>query len=181
MGFSATGVAALVGAVSAAAGATASIISGNAARSNARHAADLQQQAQEQQKANDASKAAEERRQQFREQRVKQARIEQASINTGTDQSSGQLGAVSGSATQLSSNVGFNLGQLQGANRIGELNQGAADSMFDARRDLDNGAEISSIFNTVGSVAGTYGKVSAKNKVTSGVYDASFDNPNDYG
>lgn len=88
-----------------------------------------QRAAGNEQRAQNASQAARERRQQIREERIKRARIMQASENTGVQSSSGELGAVAGLGTNLASNVGANLGALQTAQQISLFEQQAADHM----------------------------------------------------
>lgn len=79
------------------------------------------------QAALNAQQAANERRQQVREERIRRARVLSAAENTGTEGSSGALGAVGGFATQLGANIGTNLGQLFGTGRINQYSQSAAD------------------------------------------------------
>ena len=104
---------------------TASFVVSQEAARDARRA---QSKISAQQKAERAAQAARERRQQIREERVRRARILQSSENTGTDGSSGELGALGGLATNLNSNIGFNVGALQRANTITGLQQQGADA-----------------------------------------------------
>lgn len=172
----------VVAAVAAVASTTTSIISGNQARASARHAADLQTQAQEEQQAQNAQRAQDERRAQIRQERVQRARIEQASVNSGAEGSSGELGALGALTTNANQNIGESFANQARAGRIGLLNQEAANSIFDAKNTLSKGQSTASIFNTIGSIAGTYATAGSKAKVGStGTYDTSFDNPSDYG
>jgi hypothetical protein len=91
-----------------------------------------QQRAGDEQRARNASEAARERRQQIREERVKRARIAQASENTGVQGGSGELGATAGLGTNLASNIGANLGRIQTANQISLFEQQAANYMMNA-------------------------------------------------
>lgn len=95
-------------------------------------AAKQQEKARAEQKAAQAAQAAAERRQQIREERIKRARLVQSSIGTGVSGSSGEMGAGGSLATQLSSNIGFNLGQERAAAAISGYNQSAADFLSSA-------------------------------------------------
>lgn len=182
-------VALAVAAVSAVAGTATSIVSGNQARASARHAADLQDQAQSDQAAQNAQDAAQASRQQYRENRIKQARILQSSSNSGTEGSSGEIGSIGSLSTQYSSNQGTLNGNYDRGVQIGQLNQGAANSIFQAQQSQQSGAELSSIFGTVGKLGMAY--AGATSKALPGTtpqpgqagYDASngFDNPSNYG
>jgi len=137
-------------------------------RSAANKAADRQKEAQQEQKAALAAQAAQERRQQIREERVRRARIIQAGENTGTSDSSGELGALGSLSTQLGTNIGFNLGQLSSANRRSDLLQSGADFMNESRAFLNNaqyGQQAASIFSTLG---GAFGKTRTPNTPSSG-------------
>lgn len=88
-----------------------------------------QKKARNEQEAMNAERAASERRQQIREERIKRAQIEQASANTGTMDSAGALGSVGGLGSTLASNLGFNLSQITHAGNISAFNQSAADKV----------------------------------------------------
>ena len=110
--------------------AVGSLVAGTAVSvSEQRQARKAQRAAGNEQRAQNASQAARERRQQIREERIKRARVLQASENTGVQSSSGELGAVAGLSTNLSSNIGTNLGALQTAQQISLFEQQAADHM----------------------------------------------------
>lgn len=94
-----------------------------------RSAQKSQRAAQSAQKAANAAEAARERRQQIREERVRRARILQSGENTGTAGSSGEMGALGGLSTELASNIATNIGRLQSATLISDLNQQASDQM----------------------------------------------------
>lgn len=100
---------------------------GNKAQAASEEAADRDKKARAEQKASQSQQAAQERRQQIREERVRRARILQAGENTGTSESSGEFGAIGSLGTQLGSNIGFNLGQLNSAQRQSDLLQQGAD------------------------------------------------------
>ncbi len=110
MGLGVAGLVALSAAFVGGAVVLDSMEDGRRARSQA---AQAQRDTQKVQRANNAQDAARERRQLIREERVKRARVMQAAENTGTSESSGQLGAIGGLATQLGSNLGFNLGKQE--------------------------------------------------------------------
>lgn len=88
---------------------------------------DYQVKAGNEQRAANASAAAKERRQQIREERIRRATILQSSENSDVQGSSGESGALGSLSTQLGSNIGFNLGQMQSANNISIFQQKAAD------------------------------------------------------
>lgn len=89
--------------------------------------AEVQKEAQSVQKAANVAAATAERRQQIREARVRRARIMQSAANTGAVGSSAEFGSLGGMTTQLGSNIGANLGAIQTANKLSDLNQTAAD------------------------------------------------------
>ncbi len=91
---------------------------------------------QQEQKAGQAAQAAAERRQQLREERIKRARLIQSGQNTGVTGSSGVAGATGNLATQLNSNIGFNIGQQAAAGRISNASQNAADFMSSANNSV---------------------------------------------
>ncbi len=80
------------------------------------------------QRASNASEAMRERRQQVREERVRRARVLQSAENTGTSGSSGEAGAIGSLATQLSANIGTNLGKIQTADNISLFSQQQANA-----------------------------------------------------
>ena len=100
---------------------------------NNRDARKEQQKVQAVQNASNRAQQLEEQRKQIREERVKRARIMQASENTGVANSSGEMGAVGGLATQLSSNMAYNQGAVQRASDIGSFQQNAADAAGQAQ------------------------------------------------
>lgn len=110
--------------------ATVGIVEGREARKDNRRA---QEKIQKEQNASNAAKAALERRQQIREERVKRARILQAGENSGTAGGSGEAGAVGSLASNLSANIGFNLGALQRGQNMSIFAQDAANAAADAQ------------------------------------------------
>lgn len=117
---------------------------------NQRKAAGEQKDAREEQQAMNASRAAQERRQQIREERIRRARVLQSSENTGVTASSGQIGAEGGLATQLSGNVGFNRGQIRSAGMISDFQQNAQDAIDSADLWGQVGQLSGSIFRAAG-------------------------------
>jgi cell division protein FtsL len=91
------------------------------------NAAAEQRKAQGEQRALKFQEQAQERRNQIREERVRRAKILQASENTGVGDSSGAYGAVDGLSTQLNNNLGINAGRAVAGDRIGGYMQNAAD------------------------------------------------------
>lgn len=145
---------------SAAVGA-ASFVQGQEARKDqaeaTRKQADTQRQMQSEQRAANTAQAAAERRQQIREARVRRARVMQSAVNTGAEGSSAEFGAVGGMATQLSSNIGANLGSLQTAGKLSELGQTAADFGTQANLAQIKGQNASSMFQLSSSIFSSLG------------------------
>lgn len=106
------------------------------ARANQERSNEEQKKIRDEQKAGQAAQAAAERRQQLREERIKRARLIQSGQNTGTAGSSGVAGASGGLQTQLQSNIGFNLGQLQNASNISQFGQNSADFLSSANNSI---------------------------------------------
>lgn len=117
MGLEVSTLAAIATGTSAAVGIVGNIQSRNA-----------QKKGKAEQMAMNKAQELEERRRQFREERIKRARILQMSENTGTAGSSGEAGAMSSLSTQLSANVGMNLGLAASGAAITKYNQQAADA-----------------------------------------------------
>lgn len=138
----------IIAAASLAIGAASAV----ASHQQGKKAARAQAAAGREQKAAAAQQAAQERRQQIREERVRRARILQSGENTGTAGSSVEAGAIGGMGTGLSSNIGFNLGQITSASRVGDLLQTAAN--YNTR---SQGYAALSSFAT--SNAGTLGRI----------------------
>lgn len=132
MGFS--GVAAVIGAIAAVAGTTTAIVNGNKARADARAANQKAEQAANETKAQNAQDKANAARAQYREERVKRARIINSATNTGTQDSSGELGALGTLSTAFSVNQGAIEGGYQRGQTIGGLQQDAANSLFAANQ-----------------------------------------------
>lgn len=112
-------------------------------------AAQEQKKAVRAQQAQNEAQAAQERRKQLREERIKRARILAVSRASGTSGSSGESGSIGSLNTQLSSNLGFNLGALNTASDISIFNQNAANFMSEANK---LGAE-SQMWGQIGSLA----------------------------
>ena len=131
-------------------------------------AANEQKLARREEKALSYQQAANERRSQVREERVRRAKILQAAENSGSAGSSGEYGATAGMATQLQANIGLNLGRMQGANLISGYMQNAADfntaaqSAMAKSQDFDALAGLSmSIFSSAGGF-GAFGTSKGK-------------------
>lgn len=127
--------------------AIASNVNQNRAERANRAAANEQKKANSEQVAMNAAKAAQERRQQVREARVRQGKLMQAAENTGTAGSSGELGAMGGMATQLGANIGTNLGMLAGQSRANAFNQAAADYQTEAQSALSDASSAQNLFS----------------------------------
>lgn len=139
--------AAVIGAVIGVAGAVQSSEAQSQANRQAKKSQKAQEQAGYEQKALQAQQAAQEKRAQIREERVKRAKVLQASENTGVAGSSGEAGAIGSLSTNLASNLGFNKGQIDGAGRISALNQQASDFMSASQNKINEA-------NTWGAVQG---------------------------
>lgn len=109
------------------------------------------------QKAQNSTESARERRQQIREERVRRARIMQAAANTGTSESSGEFGALGGLATQLGSNIGMNLGKLQSATNLSIFGQELADAQGGMMNANNKSQFGQSLFSTGMSIGGASG------------------------
>lgn len=129
----------------------ASYVSGEHSRKEAQEAsaqaAGEQRKAGSEQAALNTQRAALERRQQIREERVRRAKMLQASENSGTAGSSGELGATAGLANQLGVNIAFNQGQLAGQGRANAFGQAGADYMTEANIALSDASSASNLFN----------------------------------
>jgi hypothetical protein len=137
--------------------AAVAVVVGIKGRNDAQHAAEdaanFQRQAQAEQRAGSAAQAALERRNQIREQRIKSARVEQASMNTGVAGSSGEIGAESSMSTQLASNVAFNIGAVQRGSNISMFNQQAADANLRGQRAQIRAQNAQSLFQLGNDIA----------------------------
>lgn len=103
------------------------------AKKDAKKAEAERNKARAEQRASNAAQAAAERRAQIREERVRRAKVIQASENTGVSGSSGEAGATGNLATTLGSNIGMNLGAIQTAENISQANQNAANFLGSAQ------------------------------------------------
>lgn len=153
---------AVVAIVATVASTATAVVSGNKARADQRHANDLQQQAANEQRAQNAQDSAAAARQQYRQDRIARARILQQSSNTGTELSSGEFGALGSLQTQYAVNQGAIAGGYQRGVTIGNLTSDANQSIFNANQTIQRGNQLSTIFSSVASVAeagmGAYGK-----------------------
>lgn len=140
------GIEVIIAGISAAAGVGSAIKQHEAQKD----AAKAQKRSQQEQKAVQAAQAAKERRAQIREERVRRAKVLQASENTGTAESSGASGAVGNLSTQLGANLGFNLGMQQSASNITALEQSAVNHMNTANMWGQVGSVSQSIFKAAG-------------------------------
>lgn len=129
--------------------------------------AEVQKQAQSEQKAANVASAAAERRQQIREARVRRARILQSAINTGATGSSAEFGSLGGIGTQLGANIGSNLGAIQTANKMSDLSQTAADFGTQANFAGVKAQDATSMFQLSTSIFSSVGGPEAFKKVIS--------------
>ena len=110
----------------AVAGTAYSISEQERAKGKQKEAVKEQRKARNEQKAQNEVQAAQERRKQLREERIRRAKILSTSQAVGVVGSSGEVGALGGLSTQLSSNLGANLGALNSASDISLFSQNAA-------------------------------------------------------
>ena len=114
-------------------------------------ASKAQKRARSEAEAGHAQEQAQERRQQIREQRIRQAQILQRSEAAGTGESSGEVGALGSLSTNTSTAIAANLGRAQVSRNISMFEQQAADA-------LSNAATA----QAVGSLAMSYGGTQKK-------------------
>jgi len=147
--------------IASAAVGTASYVEAKEARGEQKAAmqeqARVQGQIQSEQKAANVAAAANERRQQIREARVRRSRILQSATNTGASGSSGEFGALGSLGTGLSANIGSNLGQIATANRMSDLGQTAADFGTKANVAGVNAQDATSMFQLSTSIFSAVG------------------------
>ena len=143
----------IVGYVIMAAGAINSAMEQQEAKKNAANSADEQRKARQEQKASQAQQAAEEKRKMVREERVRRAKILQASENTGVADSSGEAGALGSLATQFSSNTGSNNSSARQGQMIGNYNQAAADFSSAAQGNMQQAAQWQQLSSIGGDIA----------------------------
>jgi hypothetical protein len=132
------------------------------AKAAARYSQQAQARAASEQRAANASEAARERRAQVREERVRRARILQTAQNTGTSDSSGELGALGSLSTNLGAGIGTNLGKIQTAQNLSIFGQQQADAQTGltmANLKVQQGqfimSQASNIATIGGSIAGS--------------------------
>ena len=105
------------------------------------------------QRAGNAAQAAEERRRLVREERVKRARILQASENSGVAGGSGEAGATSSLGTNLSSNLNFNSGAIDRGEQLSIFQQNSIVAQSKSALYSTLGNTASSIFSAAGGIA----------------------------
>lgn len=118
-----------------------------------RLATKLNSDSRAEQQAINSQQAAQERRQQIREERVRRGKIIQSSQNTGVSGSSGEGGALSAVSTQFSSNVGQNLGMLQGTANISQNEQDAANVMGEANNNMRAGQASAGLWTGIAGLS----------------------------
>lgn len=117
------------------------------ASDNYKAQANEQRHAGAEQRALNFQQQAEERRSQIREERVRRAKILQASEDTGVAGSSGEFGAIGSLSTTLSNNLGINAGRAEAGNRIGGYMQNAADFGTAAQQAVLQAQNADALFN----------------------------------
>lgn len=144
----------IIGAISAVASVASGLAQASAAKKAARAqeaAAAEQKEARNVQAAATENTAMESRRQRVREARIRRAQIIAASENAGTNQSSGQSGAVGAISTNLAGLLGNSLGESAAARGINAANQRAEDQFGRARQFEAKGAAIGAWGNAIQS------------------------------
>lgn len=160
MAVATTTIIAGVAAAAAVGGLATSVIGQAQARRSAEANRRAQEGAQSEQRAANAQAAAEDRRRQVREERVRRARIIQSSVNTGTTSSSGEAGALGALSTGLSQGLGASVGGEARAGRIGGFLQDAASASAGIQRGQQRtalGNQIYGIGSTIFGAAGGFG------------------------
>jgi hypothetical protein len=132
MAFATSTILGIVGAATAVVGTAQGMAARKEAKEAASQSAAQQQAIQNEQRAAAAEQAATERRQQIREERVRRARVVQAAENSGSAESSGEIGALGALSTNLSTNLGFNASAVSRGQRVSGHSQAAAN--FDFQR-----------------------------------------------
>jgi hypothetical protein len=117
------------------------------ARRNMRNAAEQDKKIQAETKAQQAQRAAEERRAQIREERVRRARVLAGAEASGASGSSGEFGALGALSTNLGSNIGSNLGRLAAGERTSGYAQAAADFRGSAENKLSKAQQSDQLFD----------------------------------
>ena len=145
---------------------TVSLVKGEEARNEARSSQERsrgeQQKIQGEQKAQNAAQAAQERRTQVREERVRRARVLQSSEGTGVEGSSGEFGAIGALSTNLSSNIGSNLGRISASDRTSTYAQNSANFMSDAQNSMFDAQQADKLFSlstSIFSASGGFGAI----------------------
>jgi type II secretory pathway pseudopilin PulG len=162
------GISLIIAGISAAVG-TVSLVQGMEARSDAKKNLARQQaeerKIQSETKAQQAQRAADERRAQVREERVKRARVLASSGGSGGAGSSGEFGALGALGTNLASNIGTNLGKAQSGSNISDYSQNAADFAGKAQGNLMDAQTADSMFNLSTSIFSASGGPSAASSI----------------
>ena len=153
----ATSTIAMIGLAISAGGAIMSYQQQQKAQSASQRAARDQRRAQGVATAQNAQQAAQERRQQIREERIKRASILQQSENTGTATSSGEVGSLGGMQTHLGANLGFNQGAFMAGQQISGFNQSSANHMQTAQSAQGRAGMWGQVSSIGGSIFGQAG------------------------
>lgn len=122
-----------VGLIVAAVGAAATAYGTTEQRKAAKKRASAEKESQAVISAQQKQEQAEQRRQAIREQRIRQAQIEQSAANVGSSGSSGELGAISGTQTVTGSNIAFGQSTALAAQGVTRQNQIAADASLEGQ------------------------------------------------
>lgn len=159
---------ALIGVAVAAVGTYQSIQAQQDAKKDARRQRDANQKINDQQRADAAGKAAAERRQQIREERIRRARVIASSENTGVEGSSGEIGAVSSLSTNLSTNIGANAASVFSGGLISQYAQDAANAGYSMQSNLSRAQNASTVAGFGGSIFNAAGGMGAFSSASGG-------------
>lgn len=132
------------------------------ARSAQERARGEQEKIRGEQKAQNAAMAAQERRAQIREERVRRARISQSATGTGVAGGSGEFGAIGALGTNLATNIGANIGKVAAGERTSGYAQQAATFMGQAAAaasDAQQSAQLFSLATNIFDRSGGIGSI----------------------
>lgn len=120
-----------------------------------RLASRLNMESRSEEQAINTAKAASERRQQLREERVKRGKLMQSSVNSGVNYSSGTMGAGGALSTQLGSNLGFNAGMIDATSRISANKQEVSNIITENANQVRADTTEASMWQGIGGLSGS--------------------------
>lgn len=108
------------------------------AEEDRKRAANEQRKSRNVHEARSTEAAMNERRKQYREERIRRAQIIAASENTGVSGGSGELGSLSGLSTKAGATIGSNLSGISAGHTISQYEQTAADFLGSAQDHMND-------------------------------------------